>query len=327
MIAWTCSDEECNKMIESGTVDISIGDKSNTVKDSKIVAASGMPVNPIAAISTLLQFCQNKENKNPKIRQAAIKKLKDTEKEILNCSNKGEFAEVILQKLSMPNISYLAKERLLVLARRIGKNWTTQEKSRLASICKAQLSVEYGGMSFGGVSVSVSNQAIYTLEMCGTTADYVHGKSRTQLDWIFKQFSNDCENYHNGYGNNLQFTVYAVGNALKKDGSGFVSGINEENIVKTICELLSSDVSDRSFFIPCVVALGLICDTRFEKSRLSTGTYKQVHQLLDSLETHAYRGYGTYGSLSCRDIAIKMLEGRTLSADEERFLLEKIDVA
>ena len=58
MTAWTCSDEECSKVIESGTVDISIGDKTNTVKDSKIIAASGLPVNPVAAISTMLQFCQ-----------------------------------------------------------------------------------------------------------------------------------------------------------------------------------------------------------------------------------------------------------------------------
>ena len=200
-------------------------------------------------------------------------------------------------------------------------------------------------MGLGGMSVNVSIQAIYTLGMCGTASDfdklkalhenskyfqaclYVHGKTRTQLDWIFRQFSNDCENYHNGYGNNLQFTVYAVGNALKKDGSGFVSGIDEETIVEELCDLLRSDVSDRSFFVPCVIALGLICDTRYEKSRISTKNYKQVHQLLDSLESYAYKGYGTFGSLRCRDIALKMIEGNMLTADEERFLLEKIEVA
>ncbi len=345
MIAWTCSDEECSKMIESGAVDIAIGDKSSTVKDSKIVAASGMPVNPVAAISTLLQFCQNKENKNLKIRQVAIKKLKEVETEILKCCNRNEFAEVVLQKLSMPNISYLAKERLLVLARKIGNNWSMQEKSKLASICKTQLSAECSGMGLGGMSVNVSIQAIYTLGMCGTASDfdklkalhenskyfqaclYVHGKTRTQLDWIFKQFNKDYENYLDGYSNNLQSTVYAVGNALKKDGSGFESGIDEESIIETICDILRSDVSDKNFFIPCVIALGLICDTRFERSRLSTGTYKQVHQLLDSLESYAYRGYGTFGNLRCRDIAIKMLEGHALTADEEHFLLEKIEVA
>lgn len=345
MTAWTCSDEDCSKVIESGTVDISIGDKSNAVKDSKIIAASGMPVNPIAAISTVLQFCQNKECKNPKIRQTATKKLKDAETEILNCSNKEEFATVILQKLSMPNITYLEKERLLVLARRIGNNWTDLEKNKLASICKRQLSAEYEGMGFGGKSVSVSNQAIYTLGMCGTTEDfeelkalhwntkyfqaclYVHGKTRTQLNWVFEQFSKDYENFQNGYDNNLQFTVYAVGNALKKDGSGFETEYDEENIVEAICDMLRTDVSDRSFFVPCVIALGLICDTRFEKSRLSSETYKQVHRLLDSLESYSYRGYGTFGSLKCRDIALKMIEGNMLTADEEQFLLERIEVA
>ena len=90
--------------------------------------------------------------------------------------------------------------------------------------------------------------------------------------------------------------------------------------------MLSSDVSDRSFFVPCVIALGLICDTRFEKSRLSTETYKHVYRLLSSLESYSYRGYGTFGSLKCRDIALKMIEGNMLTADEERFLLEKIEV-
>ena len=345
MTAWTCSDEDCTKMIESGTVLLSVGDKSNSAKDSKIIAASGMPVNPNSAISTVLQFCQNKESKNPKIRQVATRKLKETETEILNCSNKDDFAKVILQKLSLPNIGYLAKERLLVLARRIGKNWSDQEKKDLASICRKQLSADYNGMSFGGKSVSVSNQAIYTLGMCGTTNDfeslkslhwntkyfqsclYVHGKSRTQLDWVFKQFSKDYDNYQRGIDNNLQFTVYAIGNSLKKDGSEFDSGYDEENIVDSICDLLRSDVSDRSFFVPCVIALGLICDTRYEKSRLSAEMFRQVHQLLNSLESYAYRGYGTFGSLRCRDIALKMIDGNMLTADEERFLLEKIEVA
>lgn len=345
MTAWTCSDEDCTKMIESGTVLLSVGDKSNKTKDSKIVAASGIPVNPNSAISTVLQFCQNKESRNPKIRQTATKKLKEAETEILNCSNKEDFAKVILQKLSLSNIGYLEKERLLVLARKIGKNWTNKEKNQLATICKKQLSLEYKGMSFGGKSVSVSNQAIYTLGMCGTTDDfdelkllhgnrkyyqaclYVHGKSRTQLDWVFEQFTKDYNTFQNGIdNNNLQFTVYAVGNALKKDGSKFDFGYNEENIVKTISDLLCSDISDRSFFVPCVIALGLICDTRYEKSRLSAKLYKQVHHLLSSLELYAYRGYGTFGNLRCRDIALKMLEGTMLTADEERFLLEKIEV-
>jgi len=137
----------------------------------------------------------------------------------------------------------------------------------------------------------------------------------------------DYDAYQNGIDNNLQFTVYAVGNALKKDGSNFDSGYDEENIVEAISDLLRSDISDRSFFVPCVIALGLICDTRYEKSRLSTELYKQVHHLLDSLESYSYRGYGTFGSLRCRDIALKMLDGTMLTADEERFLLEKIEVA
>lgn len=345
MTAWTCSDEECSNVVESGTVDIFIGDKSNAVKDSKIIAASGIPVNPNAAISTLLQFCQNKESQNPRIRQAATKKLKETETEILNCSNKEDFATVILEKLSMSNISHLEKERLLVMARRIGKNWTEQEKKKLASLCRNQLSAEYEGMGLGGKSVTVSNQAIYTLGMCGTSSDfdelkalhqnpkfqqaclYVHGKSRTQLDWVLDQFFKDYDNYENGFDNNLQFTVYAVGNALKKDGSGFETEHDEEDIVESICDILRSDVSDRSFFVPCVIALGLICDTRHEKSRLSAEAYKQVHNLLDSLESYAYRGYGTFGSFRFRDIALKMIEGRMLTEDDERFLLEKIEIA
>lgn len=345
MTAWTCSDEDCTKMIESGNVLLSVGDKSNNTKDSKIIAASGMPVNPNSAISTVIQFCQNKESRNPKIRHNAIKRLKESETEILNCSNKDDFARIILQKLSTSSIGYLAKERLLILARKIGKNWTEQEKKELSLICKKQISTECNGMSFGGKSVSVSNQAIYTLGVCGTTNDfnelkplhnnskyfqaciYVHGKSRTQLNWVFKQFFKDYENYQKGIDNNLQSSVYALGNALKKDGSGFDSGYDEEIILEAICDLLRSDVSDRSFFVPCVIALGLICDTRFEKSRLSVKMYKQVHQLLLSLESYAYRGYGTFGSLHCRDIALKMIEGDMLTADEERFLLEKIDLA
>lgn len=345
MTAWTCSDEACTKMIDSGTVEVSIGDKSDKAKDSRIIAASGMPVNPDSAISTLLQLCRNKESKNLNARQKASKKMKETESEILNCSNKEEFAKLILKNLSKPNIGYLEKERLLVLARRIGSNWTEQEKKDLALICKKQLSSEFKGLSVGGKSVGVSNQAVYTLGMCGSPSDfdelkslhcntkylqaclYVHGKSRTQLDWVFKQFFNDCENYKRGIDNNLQFSVYAVGNALKKDGSGFDSKTDEEKIIKEIYDLLVSDISNRSFFIPCIIALGLICDSRYEKPRLSIETYKLVHRLLDSIEAYAYKGYGTFGNLRCRDIALKMIDGNTLNEDEERFLLEKIEVA
>ena len=80
---------------------------------------------------------------------------------------------------------------------------------------------------------------------------------------------------------------------------------------------------------PCVIALGLICDTRKENPNVSQETFLAVYDLLDNLEEYSYKKnkniymVGGGRSIKCRDIAIKMMKGIELDGDEERFLLEK----
>lgn len=346
MTAWTSTDEDSKKIVETGTVSIQIGDKTAGKKDSKIVAASGIPVDPTACISTILQLCKNKQSRDPKVRKAATTKIKEVEGEIYNCSNKEAFAPVILKALEKSlggDRTETEKERLFVIARKIGSNWSTEHKTQLAALCLKQLQPEISGIGLGGMSNCVNGQAIYALGICGTSADmhqlkplhdnrkyfqpclYAHAKTRTQLKWVYNKFEEDYLKYNRFQAEDLQFTVYAIGNLLKKDGSGFVSGLDEESIVKKICELLRSDVSDNECFVPCVLALGLIGDTRKEKSKLSVATVKEMKQLLNSIEDYCYKSFGKRLSFRCRDIALKMIDGELLSEDEERFLLEKIE--
>ncbi len=351
MTAWTSADEDCKKRIETGSVEIDIGDKMDEKKGNKIVAAKGMPLNPVSSIATLLQLCKNKESNNSKVRRVASDKLKETEAEILRCSNKNDFSSPVLAKLSGTGLSKLQEERLVILSRRIGSEWTQEEKKRLASICINMINRAIYALNYTGQTASVSEQAIYTLGMCGSPNDFdclvklhgnsrflnsclhAHGRSRTQLEWVFRQFEKDYKNFKESRDTgNLQFSVYAVGNALRKDGTNFDSGFVEDNIVEAICDILRSDVSKFACYEPCVIAIGLICDTRKENSKLSQATFSSVYQLLKNLEEYSYKKnpnfyvIGGGGTIKCRDIAMKMIEGKELDLEEERFLLEKTEM-
>ena len=348
MTAWTSVDEDCKKRIETGSVEIAIGDKMDEKKGNKIISAKGMPLAPVTSIVTLLQLCKNKESNNSTVRKAASDKLRETEGEILRCGNKNRFSTPILEMLSGIGLSKLQEERLLILSRRIGSEWTSEEKKKLASICINMINRVIPTWNYNGRITNVSEQAIYTLGMCGSTDDFdcliklhsnprflnpclhAHGRSRTQLEWVFRQFEKDYEKFKESRDTgNLQFSVYAVGNALRKDGTNFDSGFVEDNIVEAICDILRSDVSKFACYEPCVIALGLICDTRKENPNVSQETFLAVYDLLDNLEEYSYKKnkniymVGGGRSIKCRDIAIKMMKGIELDGDEERFLLEK----
>lgn len=340
MTAWTSKDEDCEKPMEMGSVEIAIGDKSDS-NSPKIVVAKGMPVNAKSMISTVLQLCDN--CKNPKLKANAIKKRKETETEIFNCSNKKDFAQIILTHLSNPRLSVLSQERLIVIARKIGAEWSDYEKTKLASICMTILSSDLYGMSFSGEKTNLSIQSIYTLGMCGSENDlnkleklhkntkykqpclYTHGKTKTQVDWVFDEFYNDFKAFEDKTSSNLQFSAYAIGNALKNDGQKTFDNIDEDSVVDALISVISSNSTEQSYFVPCIIAIGLICDTRTVPSKISENMVNDAVNALNNIDSYFYEPREDAPYSKSRRIALKMIYGEALTDDEEKFLLEKIE--
>ncbi len=202
MKAWTSKDKEGNDKIEEGYVEIAIDNSEKSKIKSKFVAPSGSKLQPKAEINSMLQLCQNFEkcrNKNEKSKIS--KKLSSCVSNICNAGNKDKFADVVLEALSDLS-SEEARQRLFVIARKVGTEWNEIQKRKLASICMAQINADINGFSIGGAKVSTNIQAVYTLSICATIEQlnrlealhgfsryvqaclYTHAKTRTDLQWL-----------------------------------------------------------------------------------------------------------------------------------------------
>ena len=120
---------------------------------------------------------------------------------ICSAENKKDFAEPILEALS-GSTSEEPRQRLFVMARKMGDSWKDSEKRKLAMACMSQISADLHGLSMGGPKVSTNIQAIYTLSICANFEQlsklsalhetprylqaclYTHAKTRTDLEWL-----------------------------------------------------------------------------------------------------------------------------------------------
>ena len=334
--AWTSSDENGWNRIEECETKIVIGEDSGSEKGGKtILSSAGMRLIPSKEIPHLIQMCRNYEKSHGSKKSEAAGRIAASVSSICGASNKKEFAETILNALAISGDNE-ARMRLFTLARKIGTEWSSLEKSRLAAACFSQLAAPLQGFgNMQGVSVSVSQQAVLALSVCASReqADrlkalhdepkllqsclYTHARTRTQQRWIYEQFHGDVKKAVKGWHSNLQFSSHAVGVVFRKPEL-------QIKIAGELCDAILSGRLDQHALVCCVMALGLICDQRYE-SRLKDDCAEAAGRILGQL--HFLYPFETEEQCSrMRHISMKMIRGEFLENSEEEYLLQKLDI-
>ena len=114
--------------------------------------------------------------------------------------------------------------------------------------------------------------------------------------------------------------------ALRKDNNGDIgiSEVEENEIVKEICDVILTGNITIEELICCILALGWICDQRGENSRISSRMVSNAIDVMRALDSY----YSDYMMMKCRkaqEVAIKMMRGDILNEEDERFLLTKLE--
>jgi len=344
MKAWTSKDVAGTEKIEEGYAEISIDNSEKLKVKAKFLAPSGSKLQPKSEVNNMLQLCQNYERcKNKQEKSNISKRIAASVSSICNAGNKSEFAEVVLDALQSVS-SEEPRQRLFTIARKIGSEWSESEKRRLAMACMSQISADINGFSMRGPKTSTNIQAIYTLSICANMDQltklsalhestrylqaclYTHAKTRSDLQWLQDEFESDVSKSKKGLRNNIQFSSYAIGVALRKDGisKGILSAEAETKIVKKLCEVVQMGNLTSEELTCCHLALGWICDHREYSSEISGSVIQEVFDTIRSVDDY-YSVLTAMKQAKAREIAIKMVNGDLLNVDEEQFLLTKLE--
>lgn len=345
MKAWTSTDIAGIDKIEEGYAEIAIDNSECAKVKTKIIAPSGSKLQPKAEINNMLQLCQNYEKCRNKSEKSSIaKRIASTISSICNAGNKEEFAPVVLEALQTV-VSEEAKQRLFTIARKVGTEWSDSDKRRLALACMSQISADINGFSMGGgPKVSTNIQAIYAMSICANMDQlsklsalhdtsrylqaclYTHAKTRTDLQWLQDEFEEDVKKGLKGFANNIQFSSYAIGVALRKDGLNepILSPIAEGKIVKRICNIILSGKLSAEELSCCILALGWICDQRKKVSDIDSSIIQEVFETIRDIDYY-YPVLIAMKQEKSRNVATKMINGYLLNVEEEQFLLTKLE--
>jgi len=350
MDAATCRDERGLELMDYGTATISIATGVEKGPKSKLIAKFGGRVNPRSQLNTIRSLCRNvddafrKRNKEENVKFSATLKLNVNT--ILAASNHKEFAEPLLQMLDDAKNSREEsfKLRCVIIARKIGGDWTTQQKRRLAHLCLYQLDEELynPGINLGrpgGLKMNTKIQCVYTLSMCGSENDiaqlvnlhnnekfrmanlYTHAITKTEVDWIYSEFRKDCAKVLAGMTSGIQISAHALGVACKIDGRPINYAIRREQVISDLCKVIRSRNLNNVEISVCLLAMGMICDRR-AVNNLDSKSFEEAEKLLNELnQIYDYNFVELFAK--SQEVAQKMIAGGELSPEEEESLLMK----
>lgn len=351
MDAATCRDERGFELMDHGTAEISIATGVEKGPKTKLIAKFGGRVNPRSQLNTIRSLCRNVDTAFQRhIKEDYVKcsaTLKLNVNTILAASNHREFAEPLLQLLDDVKNSREEsfKLRCVVIARKIGADWTAQQKRRLARLCLYQLDEELynPGINLGrpgGLKMNTKIQSIYTLSMCGDENDiallinlhnnekfrmanlYTHAITKTEVDWIYYEFKKDCAKVLAGAPNSaIQISAHALGVAFKLDGRPTNSSIRREQIVADLCKVIRSRNLSNVEISVCLLAMGMVCDRR-AVNNMEQNSFEDAEKLLEELHKIYDENFAELFA-KAQDVAQKMIHGNELSSEEEESLLMK----
>ena len=360
MNAQICDDAKGSNVLDKGTTEIAIAKNVEGVEKSPVTAP--MPVtsfsvgvrnkpaiNPNNAMGNLWKNCRNfeqaqRKGTNTKTYSTLIKREKQN---IVAAGNPKDFAEPFFNflKSGTRQINEDFKLHCLIIGRKIGMYWTPAQKRRLADFCLEQLirELEFPGFELKGKSVNTKIQAIYTLYVCASPDDlqqlkklhryeklnlallYTHAMTKSEVDWIYEKFKRDYNSvFNNKPKTGIQNTAHALGVAFRLgDGVPTQSSITRKQIVEDLCNLLNSRKLTFTEMQRCFVALGLVCDCRYEND-LDENSLDAARNLIDNIE-NIYDFNFVDRFRAAVTVADKMIHGTKLNAAEEEFLLIKLD--
>lgn len=346
MRAWTSTDEKGLEKIEDGRVTINIDNSEHSGNSPRVMPSREAILDAQAEIQTLSNLFHNLErNRNTNDRNTLYKRISSSVGVIYTAGNKKDFASPILRALNASSSDEF-KGRLFTIARKIGETWTDAEKKRLASMCMIQIQPCLLGFPSKGNKVSADIQAIYTLSICADRNQldklnvlhstpkylqaclYTHAKTKTCLDWVYSEFEKDIKRASDGIKSNLQFSSHAIGVAFAKNSPDFnniVSVKKRTNAINTLCSAIESKNLNDEILTCCIIALGCICDKRKYKCDIDSSIIEEALSILEYLDLY-YSDAIMYKQNKARSVAIKMINGETLSDDEEQFLLTKLEL-
>ena len=340
------SDVDMHQILEQKTAEILIGgDNPNTPATKlKFNPPAGTKLNVHNELHGLQTLCDRKYTAKGNAQKDVINKLSQRTSSIAAAGNKAEFARPLLEMLCYTNNDEL-RLRLFTIARKHAAYWTEQQRQSLARECLNQLQSVLQGFPCYGLKINVNIQAIYTLGCCGskeqvamvqplaaenryyTASLYALGKSRVAGSFVQDVFQRDA--YCESNKCNLQVTAHALGMALRLEDGGRAAGLDVDQAVKDLCFIINNrtvlDVNYSSEIVCCLIALAYACDQRFGGNTASVASLELARQTLADLSRN-YSAEVMMRLAKAAGVAYKMLEGESLSEDEEEFLLKKLEI-
>ena len=124
-------------------------------------------------------------------------------------------------------------------------------------------------------------------------------------------------------------SAHALGLAVRRGTGKRVENVNMDKVVNALYKAIEQnyDVSDNysGIIVSCIIALGYACDQRFADNMVSEKSVKKAGELLMRLNMLYSTSVANQFTKSIR-IAQKLMNGMILSAEEEQFLLKKIEI-
>lgn len=340
------SDVDMQQILEQKTAEIIIGGGNLDASATKLKfnPPVGTKLDVHNELNNLKNLCERKYTAKGNAQKDVINKLSQSSSSIAAAGNKAEFARPLLEMLCYTNNDEL-RLRLFTIARKHVAYWTEQQRQSLARECLNQLQGVLQGFPYYGPKINVNIQAIYTLGCCGskeqvakvqplaaenryyTASLYALGKSRVAGSFVQEVFQRDA--YCESNKCNLQVTAHALGMALRLEDGGRAAGLDVDQAVKDLCFIINNrtvlDVNYSSEIVCCLIALAYACDQRFGGNTVSAASMELARQTLANLN----RNYSTEVMMrlaKATGVAYKMLDGESLSEDEEEFLLKKLEI-
>jgi len=342
MRAWTSKDEQGLQRVEEGSVEIALGHNEG-IKKSRVNAPSGSVLDPVNEIRNVTALCHKQEKlRDAKTKGEMAKRISQRVKLICYAGNKEAFAEPILSELAFCNCE-TAKHRLFRMARALGSTWNESQRNKLARLCMNQLESEMKGLPAMGVRVSAHVEAIMTLSICGTKEHlkglrgihnnsryhqaclFVHGKTGTELDWLYSEFCRDITLAERGIRNNLQFSAQSMGHALKKSNAIIENVSLCEDVVMKLLRSIKAGKLTSEALICAMLAVGWICDQRTEQGKIHAQVLEDALYVIGTLSQNE----DALVAVKCEKVATvacKMMQGIMLEQEEEEFLLTKLEL-
>ncbi len=339
--AWTSSDLEGNFILEKCQTEISIDKSTSSETKIKLVTRAQNVLNPKNYVSSLLQLCNNENNRNNN-KNSVRQRIEVSVKAICSAKNKADFADEILKVLES-NYPDKTRERFFTIARKIGTEWNASQLDRLSKICMGQISGVISG--FGkttGSSVNTNIQAIHALSICANPsqlariatlhqkdARYLHacmftfGRRHANIDMILSVLKEDVRKVNNKTKSHIQASSHAIGMALMKSSCPpeLISEEKEQNIASLLCDAILSRNLGSEELVCCILAIGWICDQRYHPW-YDTAKLYEIISIIEAVNDYYYE---PHKYIKAKQVTLKMLNGVQLNEDDERFLLTKID--